>query len=76
MTAQLESPWRQSSQLDRVLSLIKNNPETAYVYSMKSAANSWGQQLKPDDVLIKIEEKDQAKLVKFAKVNSIQMRPV
>ncbi len=76
MTAQLESPWPQSSQLDRVLSLIKNNPETAYVYSMKSAANSWGQQLKPDDVLIKIEEKDQAKLVKFAKVNSIQMRPV
>ncbi|MDE0857889.1 MAG: twin-arginine translocase subunit TatC [Candidatus Poseidoniaceae archaeon] len=76
MTAQLVSPWPQSGQLDRVFSLLKQNPETKYVYSMKSAAKSWGQQLKPEDVLVHIEKEHQHKLVMFAKVNGIQMRPI
>ena len=62
MLAQLANPWPDSLQVDRILSLIAKHPETSYVYTTGSTEQSWGQQLKPSDVLIHI---DQRHIVEF-----------
>lgn len=57
MLAQLANPWPDAQQVDRILTLISEHPNKSYVYTTGSTDQSWGQQLKPSEVLIHIEQR-------------------
>lgn len=56
MAAQLNQPWPVSQRMDRVRSIIEANPEVTFVYTSKQSDELWGLQLKPNQILIKIEK--------------------
>ncbi len=55
MAAQLGSPWPESQQINRITSLIDRNPNDRFVYTAKDTDALWGLQLKPDQVLIRLQ---------------------
>ena len=61
MAAQLGSPWPESQQINRLTSLIDRNPNDRFVYTAKATDALWGLQLKPDQVLIRLQP-DQLKV--------------
>ena len=55
IAAQIGSPWPESKQIDRLTSLIEQNPKDRFVYTAKATDALWGLQLKPEQVLIRLQ---------------------
>ena len=74
MLAQLSDPWPDASRLDRVIAVIKENLEVSYVYMTANPAQAWGQQLKPYEVLIQIEEESHREFRERVQDLGVQLR--
>ena len=74
MLAQLSDPWPEASRLDRVIAVMEKNLELTYVYMTAKPAQAWGQQLKPDEVLIRIEEESHREFRRRAQDLGVQLR--
>lgn len=74
MLAQVSDPWPEASRLDRVLAVMKENLEVPYVYMTATPAQAWGQQLKPNEVLIRIEEESHREFKRRAQDLGVQLR--
>ena len=55
IAAQIGSPWPESKQIDRLTSLIEQNPNDRFVYTARATDALWGLQLKPEQVLIRLQ---------------------
>ena len=74
MLAQVSDPWPEASRLDRVLAVMKENLEVPYVYMTATPAQAWGQQLKPNEVLIRIEEESHREFKRRTQDLGVQLR--
>ena len=53
---------------------MEKNLELTYVYMTAKSAQAWGQQLKPDEVLIRIEEENHREFRRRAQDLGVQLR--
>jgi Sec-independent protein secretion pathway component TatC len=56
MLAQIGTPWPKKGELARILKILNRHPEETYVYKSGPSEMSWGTQLKPNEILIHVDE--------------------